>query len=267
MIRISDYSAKRVAAGVVRRIADIPDMLWWNFATSAKRNRAALRGLKDKHKGETCIIICNGPSLNQTDMSLVRDLPSIGMNRAYLMFDQWGFTPTYFTAAAQHVVNQFADDISDLAMPTFINASHRHLYTNARNCHFIRVPPRATLHFSDDLAASTYGGGTVTFIALQMAYYFGFSRAIIIGMDHRFSAKGTPAVTEVRKDEIDKDHVHPDYFPKGVKWELPDLYRSELAYALARQAYEADGRSIIDATVDGACNIFPKMPLAEALAV
>jgi hypothetical protein len=84
-------------------------------------------------------------------------------------------------------------------------------------------------------------------------------------MDHRFKAKGVPSAAEVRKSEVDEDHVHPNYFPKGMKWELPDLVRSELAYAEARAAYERAGRGIVDATVDGACTIFEKVPLEAAL--
>ena len=52
---------------------------------------------------------------------------------------------------------------------------------------------------------------------------------------------------------------------KGVKWQLPDLDNSALAYRLARTAFEADGRRIVDATVGGALSVFPKLLLAEAL--
>jgi hypothetical protein len=108
-------------------------------------------------------------------------------------------------------------------------------------------------------------GGTVTYVSLQLAYYLGFTKVIIIGMDHRFSAVGIPNVAETRTEENDRDHVHPNYFPKGMKWQLPDLHRSELAYREARKAFERDGRRIIDATVGGACEVFPKMALADAV--
>jgi hypothetical protein len=101
-------------------------------------------------------------------------------------------------------------------------------------------------------------GGTVTFVALQLAYFMGFETVILIGLDHSFVEKGVPNKTEVRHSERDDSHCHPDYFPKGIKWQLPDLYRSELAYALARQAFERDGRRIVDATPGGKCGVFPK---------
>ena len=45
---------------------------------------------------------------------------------------------------------------------------------------------------------------------------------------------------------------------KGFRWQLPDLDMSEIAYTMARQAYEQDNRQIVDATIDGKLTIFEK---------
>ena len=58
----------------------------------------------------------------------------------------------------------------------------------------------------------------------------------------------------------DPNHFSPAYFGKGFRWQLPDLETSEQGYRLARQAYEADGRQVLDATVGGKLAIFPKVP-------
>jgi hypothetical protein len=57
---------------------------------------------------------------------------------------------------------------------------------------------------------------------------------------------------------MDKSHFHPEYFPKGVKWQLPDIRRSEIDYLLAKNTFENNGREIIDATINGRCQIFNK---------
>ena len=46
---------------------------------------------------------------------------------------------------------------------------------------------------------------------------------------------------------------------------MPDLLRSEIAYGLAKEAFEADGRIILDATENGKLNVFPKVTLGEVL--
>ena len=73
------------------------------------------------------------------------------------------------------------------------------------------------------------------------------------------SKKGKPSETETRAGEQDQSHFHPQYFPKGSKWQLPDLLRSEIDFSLARKAFEADGRKILDATIDGKCPVFERI--------
>ena len=44
------------------------------------------KDFKDIHKGETIYIIGNGPSLSLTDLNLIKDSPSIAMNRISLIY-------------------------------------------------------------------------------------------------------------------------------------------------------------------------------------
>ena len=103
-----------------------------------------------------------------------------------------------------------------------------------------------------------FEGFTVTYVSLQLAYFLGFSKAILIGVDHNFTTKG-PANTVVTSQGEDPNHFASNYFGKGFRWQLPDLAGSERAYRMARKAYQADGRQILDATVGGKLDIFPKV--------
>jgi hypothetical protein len=51
----------------------------------------------------------------------------------------------------------------------------------------------------------------------------------------------------------------PNYFGKGVRWQLPDLDTSEVGYIMAREAFREAGREIVDATVGGKLTVFPKV--------
>lgn len=256
----------RIMQAVGRRVLDQSVRFAWIFGAEAKRNRERLMKIKNSCLRETVILICNGPSLNETNMSIVKDYKSIAMNRSYLMYEEWGFNPTLYTSINHLVLEQFADDIRALDMIKFVDFTHRKSLPEENGFSYFRIPPSLSDAFQTDLTKPMASGGTVTYVSLQLAYYMGFSKVIIIGMDHRFTAVGTPNAAETRTEEKDRDHVHPDYFPKGMKWQLPDLYRSELAYREALKAFERDGRRIIDATVGGACEVFPKMPLEQAVA-
>lgn len=82
-----------------------------------------------------------------------------------------------------------------------------------------------------------------------------FPRTVIL---RQFHAASGPPNAEVVSDGPDPNHFHPEYFGRGTRWHLPDLARSEAAYRLARAAFEADGRAVIDATLGGRLTIFPK---------
>jgi hypothetical protein len=109
-----------------------------------------------------------------------------------------------------------------------------------------------------DACRPVWPGATVTFVAMQLAYHMGFDEVILLGVDHSFTTQGKPH-TEVISQGDDPNHFAPNYFGKGFKWQLPDLETSEIAYKMARQAFEADGRKIMDATIGGKLTIFPKV--------
>ena len=60
-------------------------------------------------------------------------------------------------------------------------------------------------------------------------------------------------------DGEDPNHFSPGYFGKGFRWQLPDLETSEMAYAMARDAFRSAGREVLDATVGGRLTVFPKI--------
>jgi hypothetical protein len=233
----------------------------WPQATFHPRRRASVKRLaafRDIHKGERCVIIGNGASLNQTDVSKLKEEYTFGMNRIYLAFPEWGFETSYFVSINDLVIEQCAADIEKLTMPKFLawrSQGHLSSTENTMFLHTTYYNPK----FSTDVRRRVWEGATVTNVALQLAYYMGFEQAILIGVDHSYqeSVKGDPNQTIVSEGD-DPDHFNAEYFGKGFRWQLPDLDTSELGYALARQTYEADGRQVLDATIGGKLTIFPK---------
>jgi hypothetical protein len=62
----------------------------------------------------------------------------------------------------------------------------------------------------------------------------------------------------------DPKQFDPSFFG-GQHWQNPDLAHSEESYHLARQVFEADGRRIVDAKLNGACTVFEKQPYTQVL--
>jgi hypothetical protein len=256
-----DVDTRRIRDGIERRILDVPHLLAWHAPSSgACGNRAKIDRFRARHAGERCFILGNGPSLSRMDLTRLRGEITFGLNRIYLLFDRLGFAPTYYVCVNELVLEQFAGDIGRLPMPKFLNWDRRHLFAGEDpDTLFVRTRLGLGDTFGRDPVRSLSSGGTVTYVALQLAYYMGFREVVLLGVDHDFIDKGTPNRIERRDQAADANHFHPDYFPKGSLWQLPDLPRSELAYALAREAFAREGRRIVDATAGGKCPVFEKV--------
>jgi hypothetical protein len=179
------------------------------------------------------------------------------LNRGYLLFDRIGEPTTFLVAVNRHVVEQFGHQFVQTPSAKFVAWRSRHFVPDRDDVILI---PRSRSHtFSTDVSEQgAWEGATVTYVALQLAFHLGFQEVIMVGVDHSFSAQGAPN-TLVTSTSQDPDHFDPNYFGPGVRWELPDLEMSETAYRIARDHFAMHGRSVVDATVGGKLQVFPKV--------
>jgi hypothetical protein len=217
-----------------------------------------LAALQDKHRGQRCFIIGNGPSLKQTDLSKLKNEFTLGQNRIYLAFPEWGFETSYYLSVNDLVIEQSAPEIQNLRMPRFVGWRARKWLKPQDNLFFIHTTYTGE-KFARDVRGRVWEGGTVTYTSLQVAFFLGFQTVILVGVDHNYVTQGKPNATVVSQGD-DPNHFHPGYFGKGFRWQLPDLLQWEDAYRLARRTYEGDGRQVLDATVGGKLRVFERVP-------
>lgn len=236
------------------RLGDLPQAYGHPWRRDTIRR---LPALKDSQRGKRCFILGNGPSLAKTDLTRLKNELTIGLNRIYLAFPQMGFETSYYLSINDLVIEQCAEEIKTLQMPRFVSwRAHRWLQPD-ENLYFLYTTYTGP-KFAHDLTSRVWEGATVTYVALQVAFYLGFETVILIGVDHNFATQGKPNTTVVSQGD-DPNHFHPGYFGKGFRWQLPDLETSERAYRMARMAYEAAGRRVLDATIGGKLTVFPKV--------
>ncbi len=242
----------------IRRLPQLPAAYLHPWRRESIRR---LADLKDIHKGKRAFIIGNGPSLKQTDLTKLKNEFTFGMNRFYMFFPELGFATSYFCSINDLVIEQFSNDILALPMPTFLAwRSHRHF---SPQLPVSQIPTFIYTSYTgprmaSDVTGRVWEGATVTNFALQIAFHMGFEKVVLIGVDHNFASKGDANKTVISEGD-DPNHFLPNYFGKGVKWQLPDLDTSEVGYIMAREAYRKSGREIVDATVGGKLTVFPKV--------
>lgn len=237
--------------------------LSWDIKPVAWTSKTKLRRLRDSHEGSKAVILCNGPSLLKVDFSKLSDVFTFGLNKINLLFDKTDFRPDAIVAVNSLVMEQNADFFNSTEIPL-------HLDTAAYTDFGIRSRPNISfLHsgynmhgFARDCSISITQGYTVTYVALQLAFHYGFSEVAVVGCDHSFADKG-PANKTVVSGKRDVNHFDPNYFAGGVKWQLPDLFESEVSYKRALNTYHAFNRKLVNCTDGGKLDIFPRMNLND----
>ncbi len=154
----------------------------------------AIEQFHNIHQGKRGFVVANGPSLKISDLDLLHQHGDIciGMNRVYAGFPYTEWRPDYYIlidwAGAEFrngktfFCGKKANFLGDLAWP-FVEKNGgipKDTYCYHEFNHF--QGDRA-LGFSDDFAQGTYWGLSVSYDALQLAVYLGFSEIYLIGQD------------------------------------------------------------------------------------
>ncbi len=222
-----------------------------------------IKKIKNKHRGEVGYLIANGPSLNNINLNRLKKYPTIGMNRIYLK----NFKPTYYVVEDHMLAEDNAEEISNLkGSEMFIprdlsycikNNSGNIIYTNMHR-RYDNFP-----QFGRNFSKDCYWGGTVTYYGMQLAYYLGFKKLYIVGLDHSYEVpkkeKGEKIVAKI----ADPNHFDPRYFGPGKRYHRPDMSNMEDSYKKAKKVYELSGRKIINATPASKLKVFRKTTLKE----
>lgn len=230
-------------------------------------NEAKLVSFRNRCKGERAFIIGNGPSLNLVDLTKLKNETTFGVNAIYLNREKMGFLPTHHIVEDVFVAEDRADEINALRGP------HKWYGHYLRYC--LKPTPEVCWlnvacdyrnypgfpHFSTNAARIVWVGGTVSYIALQLAYHMGFDEVYLVGFDHSYSIPKEAKVEgrAITSTSDDPNHFHPGYFGKGYRWHDPRVDRMERAYINARAAYESAGRRIYNATVGGHLEVFDRV--------
>ncbi len=223
---------------------------------------------KDRYKGERCFIIGNGPSLNTLDLTKLKNEYTFAVNGIFYKKEEMGFDPTFYVVEDSSVMKENLDAIRSYeAENKFFPTIYRSLHPAEENVQFFLMnrgfyerdgASFCVPRFSTDAARRVFCGQSVTHINLQLAYYFGFSKVYLIGMDFSYVIPKSAIVKGdlIISTEDDPNHFHSSYFGAGKSWKDPKLHRVKLNYEISRDIFSSSGREIINATSGGSLEVF-----------
>lgn len=233
------------------------------FAYNRMADHKPIISLKNRLKGQPILVVGNGPSLNRTPLDTFANISAIGMNKIDLIFSRVNWRPSLIICTNNLVIQQHKKKFIGSKIPVFLSWKGRWFINpwHRRKVNFFNS--LLSSDFSTNLLKGVGSAGTVTYTALQFAYYMGCNPVILFGVDHNFSYSGQ--ANEIQKRQgTDANHFDQNYFKSGSYWGVPNLEKSELGYKNAKDVFESDNRCIFDATIDGKLTIFPKISVDKA---
>jgi hypothetical protein len=235
--------------------------LWgacWTFLNKTSywlrfTNRKRLKSFKNKHKGERCFIIGNGPSLRYEDLERLKVETTMVCNSFIKVFGDLSFTPTYYFAQDAGVVKENIELINNTKhIVRFIRSYYnKKRYPLKGIINFIVFDSK--IGFSDDVVRGVYDAWTVTFSMMQFAVYMGFSEIYLLGIDFNYAKDNTEITTDCYFDRR---------LYNGKRYAAPPKPEVTIAgYEKAKQYCEAHNIKILNATRGGKLEVFERVDI------
>jgi len=203
--------------------------------------------LKNKHTDETVVVLGNGPSINDIDLTLLNDVVTIGvnligraMNPDYLLWLEQDCLPGTKCAG---IFDEFASTPGRKFVAREV--ARNHLFETFEHYQ----PGEEGPLLSGDFDQGLYWSRTVAFPAINLAYILGASRIVLAGIDMN-----------------DQSHFHSDegkdkpYFEVAAERIMRD-YQRLVGFAKER------GFEVVNVSMDSAVKCFPFMSLEAAVEI
>lgn len=222
-----------------------------------------LQDLKNIHKGKRCFIVGTGPSLTINDLELLKNEITFAPNRIYELLNNTSWRPTYYLCQDHNIIKQFGDKIKSIdAELLFLPVEYVDEFLGDKFRFFVLrenefYPDNADFSFCIDKYIAQ--GYTVTYGAIQLAFYMGFSEIYLVGVDHNYKiirdASGRPTRSSANNNYSSgmTDYVNMN--------NLPRIEESTIAYETANKIAGKLGVKIYNATRGGCLEAFERVNL------
>lgn len=161
--------------------------------------RRELKKFKNKHKGERCFIIGNGPSLDVKDLDLLKDEYTFSCNMIYRLLEQTEWKPYYYFVHDPKYVAKHSKEIQNVECKNRFIGFYSSTYKTVKR-NFNKSNEQVNYYldkkeyvdkmqnvFSEDVSKVVNAHGSVSHAMLQFAIYMGFQDIYLLGFDHSFS--------------------------------------------------------------------------------
>jgi len=224
--------------------------------------------IHNMYDGQRCFIIATGPSLNRTNLSLIKDEISFGVNTFFRGTDKFGIHPKFWVVSDSKVFKQNYKELSKVDTTLFLGGGAAIDFCENYNKYskiFKKLPTllrrKGALYdhkkIFSNVKYGTHYGESVTILALQIAFHMGFKEVYLAGADCNYSGNKIHHF-DGEKYDFQYDGSEGEDFKKKEAKHWSEVFT---AYEICKKAYEKDKRKIYNATFGGKLEIFERKSL------
>lgn len=242
----------------------------------------SLYDFKNRHDGETAVILANGPSLAKITPVWLEGKTVFGANQIYLaeeavkkQIDYWFISDRI---QMELYADKFSEALEDWPVVKFIPAGHllalglQPETTGIFNHNFSMQNGLPEFSFDEDVL---HTGKTVVYVMCQAAAIMGFSEIIILGMDHNYGLKKDAAETtqtmrvvsgDMRRDvalmsrSITTSPTHfSEKYSEDRLFHMPDMDALARCMGVASEALAARNIKLVNATPGSQLETVPRV--------
>lgn len=223
----------------------------------------ALKRWKNSHKGERCFILATGPSLNMSDILLLRNEFTIGMNSICLLYKDTDWRADLFGVQDDAIYEKLKDVLHNYPENVIVSQNIYDRFEDSRifdvfplnskyNYYDFRYTDKLHVKFSDDSYATVYDAYSITFSLMQIAIYMGFKEIYLMGCDCN---------QQVGKKNhfIETGHVEEESKLKT------SADRNIYAHQEIKKYCDSIGVKVFNATRGGALEVYPRVKIEDVL--
>ena len=220
---------------------------------------------KDRHHGDRCFIIGNGPSLRIEDLEMLRNEYTFAANTIFMCFGQTDWRPTYYCFMDDGGYKKLSNNyeivcgaypkkeayISSTIVPPKLTGKERFCHINYGNHTSNRMLTR-NMKRCDDISVSIYEMYTVTNMSIEIAIYMGFKEIYLLGVDCNYNNKKMHFIETNLDDDIRQN---------TGKRRMMDYTVSYMcdAYVYMKTVAREKGVKIYNATRGGSLEVFERI--------
>jgi len=261
-----------------RFIGEQHRLCYSNWKSLASKNK--IKELHNKHFGKRGFVVGLGSSLLAGDLDKLTNEITISCNKCYLLYDKTNWRPTYYSLIDLIIAKDRKEEIAKVdSVKIMSTCVSKQLGNYGKDVIWVKEliqQSKEEFEFSTNLEKGIYGGCSVTFDMLQIAWHLGLNPIYLIGVQHDIMGKeyiqtniAGPYGYNLFKsgDSRIQKHCVPNYYRPGelVASNVDEQKRAIKALEKVAQIAKENNRQILNASRLTYLDMFPRINLDDVL--